>query len=75
MLDRRRVLLTSLAGPERLQILRELSPSVSRVAVLWKSGHSPGVLRFKGTEDAGRTLGVTIVSVQVSAGSDGTDCR
>ena len=61
---------TELAA-KRLEILKELIPSLSRVAVLWNPGYSPGVLRFKGTEDAGRKLGVTIVSIQLTEGSDG----
>jgi len=60
---------TQLAA-KRLEILRELMPSASRVAVLWNPDYRPGVLRFKGTEEAGRKLGITIVSVQFSEGSD-----
>jgi putative tryptophan/tyrosine transport system substrate-binding protein len=61
---------TELAA-KRLEILKELIPFLSRVAVLWNPGYSPGVLRFKGTEDAGRKLGVTIVSIHLTEGSDG----
>jgi putative ABC transport system substrate-binding protein len=60
---------TQLAA-KRLEILKELLPSVSRVAVLWNPGYAPGSLRFKGTEQAGRSLGITIVSVHFSEGSD-----
>ena len=60
---------TQLAG-KRLEILKELMPSVSRVAVLWNPGYGPGMLRLRGTEQAGRQLGITIVSVQLSEGSD-----
>jgi len=56
---------TQLAG-KRLEILKELMPSVSRVAVLWNPGYGPGMLRLRGTEQAGRQLGITIVSVQLS---------
>ena len=55
---------------KRLEILKQLLPSVSRVAVLWNRSYGPGTLRFKGTEDAGRKLGITIVSVQLAEGSD-----
>jgi putative ABC transport system substrate-binding protein len=55
---------------KRLEILKQLLPSVSRVAVLWNPSYGPGTLRFKGTEDAGRKLGITIVSVQLAEGSD-----
>jgi putative ABC transport system substrate-binding protein len=60
---------TQLAA-KRLEILKELIPSVSRVAVLWNPGYGPGLLRLKGTEEAGRRLGITIVSVQLSEGGD-----
>ena len=60
---------TQLAA-KRLEILKELMPSVSRVAVLWNPGYAPGGLRLKGTEQAGRSLGITIVSVHFSETSD-----
>jgi hypothetical protein len=43
---------TQLAA-KRLEILKELIPSVSRVAVLWNPDYRPGLLRVKGTEEAG----------------------
>jgi len=55
---------------KRLEILKELMPSVSRIGVLWNPAYPPGNLRVKGTEQAGRSLGVTIVSVHFSEGSD-----
>jgi putative ABC transport system substrate-binding protein len=60
---------TQLAA-KRLEILKELMPSVSRVAVLWNPGYAPGSLRLKGTEQAGRSLGITIISVHFSERSD-----
>lgn len=60
---------TQLAA-KRLEILKELIPSASRVAVLWNPDYRPGLLRVKGTEEAGRKLAITIVSVQFSEGSD-----
>ena len=60
---------TQLAA-KRLEILKQLLPSVSRVAVLWNPSYGPGTLRFRGTEDAGRKLGITIVSVQLGDRSD-----
>ena len=59
---------TELAA-KRLEILKELMPTLSRVAVLWNPGYGPGLLRFKGTEDAGPKLGVTIVSIQFPEGA------
>src|SRR5262245_39752935 len=55
---------------KRLEILKELMPSVSRIGVLWNPAYAPGNLRLKGTEQAGRSLGITIVSVHFSEGSD-----
>src|SRR2546427_2626119 len=44
---------TQLAA-KRLEILKELMPSVSRVGVLWNPSYGPGLSRFKGTEAAGQ---------------------
>jgi len=56
---------TQLAG-KRLEILKELIPSVSRVAILWNPRYGPGASRVKGTEDAARQLGIVTVSVPLS---------
>lgn len=60
---------TQLAA-KRLEILKELIPSVSRVAILWNPRYAPGMSRVKGTEEAARKLGITTVSVQLSEQSD-----
>ena len=60
---------TQLAA-KRLEILKELIPSASRVAVLWNPDYRPGRMRVKGTQEAGRKLAITITSVQFSEGSD-----
>jgi putative ABC transport system substrate-binding protein len=54
-----------LAG-KRLGILKELVPSLARVGVLWNPTYGPGGLRFKGTEDAGRKLGIAVISARVT---------
>jgi len=54
-----------LAG-KRLGILKELVPSLARAAVLWNPTYGPGGLRFKGTEDAGRKLGIAVISARVT---------
>jgi len=56
---------TQLAG-KRLDILKELLPSLSRAAVLWNPTYGPAGLRFKGTEDAGRKLGIAVISARVT---------
>jgi len=55
---------TQLAG-KRLEILKELVPSLARAAVLWNPTYPPAGLRFKGTEDAGRKLGIAVISARV----------
>jgi putative ABC transport system substrate-binding protein len=55
---------------KRLEILKELIPSVSRIAILWNPRYGPGMSRVKGTEEAARQLGIMTVSAQLSAQSD-----
>ena len=58
-----------LAG-KRLEILKELLPSVTRVGILWNPRYGPGAARVKGTEEAARQLGIVTVSVPVSEAAD-----
>ena len=60
---------TQLAG-KRLGILKELIPSLSRAGVLWNPAYAPAGLRFKGTEEAGRKLGITVISARVREAGD-----
>jgi len=55
---------------KRLEILKELIPSVSRVAILWNPCYGPGMSRVKGTEEAAHKLGIMTVSAQLSEASD-----
>ena len=55
---------------KRLEILKQLIPSVSRVAILWNPRYGPGISRVKGTEEAAHTLGIMTVSAPVSGQSD-----
>lgn len=55
---------------KRLEIVKELIPSVSRVGILWNPRYGPGAARVKGTEEAARQLGITTVSVPVSDRND-----
>ena len=56
---------TQLAS-KRLEILKELVPSLARVAVLWNPTYGPAGLRFTGTEAAGRKLGIAVISARVT---------
>jgi ABC-type uncharacterized transport system substrate-binding protein len=55
---------TQVAG-KRLEILKELVPSLARVAVLWDPTYGPSDFRFKGTEVVGRKLGISVISAPV----------
>jgi putative tryptophan/tyrosine transport system substrate-binding protein len=55
---------------KRLEILKEVVPSLSRVAILWNPRYGPGTSRIKGTEEAAHTLGIMTVSAPLSEDSD-----
>jgi putative ABC transport system substrate-binding protein len=60
-------------GGKRLQILKELLPSISRVAVLWNASNpTPGRI-FRETREAGTTLGVQVQSLEVRGPTDFDD--
>jgi len=59
---------SELAG-KRLELLREATPRVSRVALLWNPpGSSPDFM--KDTQMAARSLGVTLQSVEIRTADD-----
>ena len=58
-----------LAG-KSLQILKELVPSVSRVAVLWNAANPYPALVFKQTQTASLDLGIQIQSLEVRGPND-----
>jgi putative tryptophan/tyrosine transport system substrate-binding protein len=49
-------------GGKRLELLREVAPGVSRVAVLGLAGHASTPLSLKDAEDAGRALGLELLA-------------
>ena len=52
-------------GGKRLQLLKELLPEISRVAVLWNAANPYSALVFKETVGAARTLGVELQSLEI----------
>ena len=59
----------SLMAPEivgkQMQLLKELVPRISRVAVLWNPANPNKVLEWQETQRAAQALGVTLQSVEV----------
>jgi ABC-type uncharacterized transport system substrate-binding protein len=57
-------------GGKRLELMKEVLPRLSRVAVLWNAANSYSALVFKETQAAGRILGIEVRSVEVRGPSD-----
>jgi putative tryptophan/tyrosine transport system substrate-binding protein len=57
-------------GGKRLQMLKELLPAVSHVAVLWNAANPYPALVYKQTQDAGQSLGIQIQSAAVHVPND-----
>ena len=55
---------------KRLQLLKEILPGLSRVAVLWNAANPIAVLIMRETEAAARTLGVQLQSLEVRGPDD-----
>jgi putative ABC transport system substrate-binding protein len=55
---------------KRLQLLRELAPKASRVAVLWNPSQPQGAPQFQAVEAAARAMGVRLLSLEASQASD-----
>jgi putative tryptophan/tyrosine transport system substrate-binding protein len=68
--------LTGVAGlsPElagkRLELLRELLPSLSKVAVLWNPANTPEAVAVETTQAAARNLGMSLVIEQATGPDD-----
>src|ERR1700730_10701626 len=58
-------LLATELSAKRLEILLELAPKASRVAMLWNDANTGMVLRSREAQDAAAKLGVTIQSIGV----------
>jgi putative ABC transport system substrate-binding protein len=62
--------LTPELGRKRLQLVKEILPGVSRVAVLWNAANPYTVLLVRETQAAARTLGVQVHSLEVRGPDD-----
>lgn len=60
---------SDLAG-KRLQLLKELLPEISRVAVLWNAANPYSALVFKQTVSAARSFGVELQSLKIQKPAD-----
>ena len=47
-----------------LELLREVVPGVTRVAVIWNPGNPSSIPELRETETAARTLGIQVQSVE-----------
>jgi putative ABC transport system substrate-binding protein len=57
-------------GAKRLELLKEVLPRFSRVAVLWNAANPYSALVFKETQAGGRTLGIEVQSLEVRGPED-----
>lgn len=56
----------SASSSKRLELLREALQGISRVALFWRSGHAAHPKQVKELQDAGRSLGVGVVPMEVA---------
>jgi putative ABC transport system substrate-binding protein len=63
------LMMSDISG-KRLELLKELVPGVSRLAVLWNSTNPYPTSVFKETEAAARTLGIEVQSLEVKGPAD-----
>jgi putative tryptophan/tyrosine transport system substrate-binding protein len=57
-------------GGKRLEILREILPTLSRVAILWNAANPYPAVVFRETESAARKLGLGVHSAEVRTPGD-----
>jgi putative tryptophan/tyrosine transport system substrate-binding protein len=57
-------------GGKRLQLLKEIAPNVSRVAVLWNPTDPGKALELRETAAAARALGIALQSIEVRRPAD-----
>jgi ABC-type uncharacterized transport system substrate-binding protein len=59
--------LTSDMSSKRVELLKEVVPHASRVAVLWNPNNHSKIVEWKDTQSAAHTLGLTLHSVETRA--------
>jgi putative ABC transport system substrate-binding protein len=57
-------------GGKRLELLKELLPDISRVAILWNAANPYAAEVFRETDRAARTLRITLQSLEVRSPGD-----
>ncbi len=57
-------------GGKRLELVKELLPGISRVAVLWNAANPYSALVFKETVGAAQTLGIELQSLEIRETAD-----
>jgi len=57
-------------GGKRLEVLKELAPSISRVAVIWNAANPYSALVFGETKEVAQRLGLEVQSIDVRVPAD-----
>jgi putative ABC transport system substrate-binding protein len=60
-------------APKRLELLKEMVPSLQRVAMLYNAGDRGMTMRYESSAEAAKVLGVTVQSLGVHAPDDFED--
>ncbi len=63
-------MLTPELSPKRLELLKQVIPGLSRVAILWNAANPANALPGRETQGAGRALGVVLQSREVGGPGD-----
>jgi len=63
-------LMMSDVSGKRVELLKELVPGLSRLAIIWNSTNPYSTVVFKETQNAARTLGVEVQSLAVKSPAD-----
>jgi len=63
-------MLTPELSPKRLELLKQVIPGLSRVAILWNAANPANALPWRETQGAGRALGVVLQSREVGGPGD-----